>query len=73
MFNTLDDTPLQKDQITAQGQFVLDQGGNRLEEPSRFAISGGTGPYNSAHGKITEGSGGPLRRMTDSSISSCSH
>ena len=55
MFNTLDDTPLQKDQITAQGQFVLDQGGNRLEEPGRFAISGGTGPYNSAHGKITEG------------------
>jgi hypothetical protein len=55
MFNTLDDTPLQKGQITAQGQFVLDQGGNRLEEPSRFSITGGTGPYNSAHGKITEG------------------
>jgi hypothetical protein len=39
MFNTLDDTPLQKGQITAQGLFVLDQDGNRLEEPSRSSCS----------------------------------
>jgi hypothetical protein len=53
-FNALDDTPLQKGQITAQGIFVVDSNGNRLDLPNRFAITGGTGPYNTAHGTITE-------------------
>jgi hypothetical protein len=53
-FNTLDDTPLQKGQITARG-VLLFQGENRLEPPVRFAITGGTGPYATAHGTITEG------------------
>jgi hypothetical protein len=54
-FNALDDTPLQKGQITAQGVAVLGSNFAHLEPPVRFAITGGTGPYNSAHGKITEG------------------
>jgi len=56
-FNTLDDTPLQKGQVTAQGLFLVDnvEDFNALELPIRFAITGGTGPYNTAHGKITEG------------------
>jgi hypothetical protein len=53
-FNTLDDTPLQKGQITARG-VLLFQGENLLESPVRFAITGGTGPFNAAHGTITEG------------------
>ena len=54
-FNTLDDTPLQKGQVTAQGVVLFDSNNNQLEPPVRFAITGGTGPYNTAHGKITEG------------------
>ena len=54
-FNTLDDTPLQKGQVTAHGVFLIDNVNdfNPLERP-RFAITGGTGPYATAHGKITE-------------------
>ena len=54
-FNTLDDTPLQKGQVTAQGVLLFGSNNNQLEPPVRFAITGGTGPYNTAHGKITEG------------------
>jgi hypothetical protein len=53
-FNTLDDTPLQKGQITARG-VLLFQGEDLSEPPVRFAITGGTGPFNTAHGTITEG------------------
>ena len=55
-FNTLDDTPLQKGQVTAQGLFLVDnvEDFNALELPIRFAITGGTGPYATAHGTITE-------------------
>lgn len=56
-FNTLDDTPLQKGQVTAHGLFLVDNVDefNSLETPVRFAITGGTGPYSTAHGTITEG------------------
>ena len=55
-FNTLDDTPLQKGQVTARGVFLVDSHDlNALEPPVRFAITGGTGPYSTAHGTITEG------------------
>ena len=54
-FNTLDDTPLQKGQVTAQGVLLFGSNNNQLEPPFRFAITGGTGPYNTAHRKITEG------------------
>jgi len=55
-FNTLDDTPLQKGQVTAQGLFLVDnvEDFNALELPIRFAITGGTGPYATGHGTITE-------------------
>jgi hypothetical protein len=56
-FNALDDTPLQKGQVTAQGLFLIDNvnDANSLDTPNRFAITGGTGPYSTAHGTITEG------------------
>jgi hypothetical protein len=55
-FNTLDDTPLQKGQVTARGVVLIDNitDWNNLELPIRFAITGGTGRYATAHGKITE-------------------
>jgi hypothetical protein len=53
-FNALDDTPLQKGQVTARG-VVLFEGDNVVDPPVRFAITGGTGPYSTAHGTITEG------------------
>jgi hypothetical protein len=34
---------------------LSDTDDNVLEPPIRFAITGGTGPYATAHGKITEG------------------
>jgi hypothetical protein len=66
-FNTLDDTPLQKGQVTARGLFLIDNVDdfNALETPIRFAITGGTGPFNSAHGKITEGVPDPESRLLD--------
>jgi hypothetical protein len=56
-FDTLDDTPLQKGQVTARGLFLIDnvEDFNALETPIRFAITGGTGAYYTAHGTITEG------------------
>jgi hypothetical protein len=60
----LDDTPLQKGQITARG-VLLFQGENRLEPPVRFAITGGTGPYATAHGTITEGVPTEDQRLLD--------
>ena len=41
-FNTLDDTPLQKGQVTARGLFLIDnvKDWNALEPPIRFAITG---------------------------------
>jgi hypothetical protein len=66
-FNTLDDTPLQKGQVTAQGLFLIDnvEDFNALETPIRFAITGGTGPYATAHGTITEGVPYPESRLLD--------
>jgi len=46
---------LQKRQVTARGVLLFDTDYNVLEPPIRFAITGGTGPYATAHGKITEG------------------
>jgi hypothetical protein len=63
-FNTLDDTPLQKGQVTARGLFQY-QGEDRLDLPVRFAITGGTGPYATAHGTITEGVPNPESRLLD--------
>jgi hypothetical protein len=66
-FNTLDDTPLQKGQVTAQGLVLIDnvEDVNALETPIRFAITGGTGPYATAHGTITEGIPDPENRLLD--------
>jgi hypothetical protein len=63
-FDTLDDTPLQKGQLTARGVFLI-QDGVRLDLPVRFAITGGTGPYATAHGTITEGVPDPKSRLLD--------
>jgi hypothetical protein len=48
---------LQKGQVTAYGLFLVDNVDAflQLEPPARFAITGGTGPYSTAHGTITEG------------------
>jgi hypothetical protein len=67
-FNTLDDTPLQKGQVTARG-VLLFQGEHRLEPPVRFAITGGTGPYATAHGTITEGVPTEDHRLLDIELS----
>jgi hypothetical protein len=64
-FNALDDTPLQKGQVTAQGLVLVDSDFNALETPIRFAITGGTGPYSTAHGTITEGIPDPESRLLD--------
>jgi hypothetical protein len=64
-FNTLDDTPLQKGQVTARGLLLFDSDDNVLEPPIRFAITGGTGPYATAHGTITEGVPDPKSRLLD--------
>jgi hypothetical protein len=53
-FNTLANTPLQKGQVTARGLLLVDSSDNVLERPIRYSIVGGTGPFNTAHGKITE-------------------
>ena len=53
-FNALDDTPLQKGQVTARGVALFD-GENVVDPPVRFAITGGTGPCSTAHGTVTEG------------------
>jgi hypothetical protein len=64
-FNALDDTPLQKGQLTAQGLVLVDTDFNALETPIRFAITGGTGPYSTARGTITEGIPDPESRLLD--------
>jgi hypothetical protein len=48
---------LQKGQVTAHGLFLVDsvEDFNTLDPPVRFAITGGTGPYSTSHGTITEG------------------
>jgi hypothetical protein len=65
-FNTLDDTPLQKGQVTAHGVVLIDNvdDWNNLERP-RFAITGGTGSYSTAHGKVTEGVPIPESKLLD--------
>jgi hypothetical protein len=65
--NTLNNTPLQNSQVTARGVFLVDnlKDFNRLESPNRFAITGGTGPYATAHGTITEGIPNPESRLLD--------
>jgi hypothetical protein len=67
VFNTLNNTPLQQSQVTARGVFLVDnlKDFNRLEQPNRFAITGGTGPYNTAHGQITEGVPPDDQRLLD--------
>jgi hypothetical protein len=70
-FNTLDDTPLQKGQVTAQGVLLFGSNNNQLEPPVRLAITGGIGPYNTLRERSPRGFGGPLQRLKDSSISSC--
>ena len=64
-FNALDDTPLQKGQVTVGGVFLLDRERNVLEPPIRRAITGGTGPYSTAHGTITEEVPDRLSRLLD--------
>jgi hypothetical protein len=54
-FNSLTDTPLRKGQVTARGVLLVDSGIKPLEPPVTFAITGGTGPYSTAHGTVTEG------------------
>jgi hypothetical protein len=58
---------LQKGQVTARGLFLIDNVDdfNALEAPIRFAITGGTGPYATAHGTITEGIPDPENRLLD--------
>jgi len=55
---------LQKGQVTARG-VLLFLGENNPEIPIRFAITGGTGPYATAHGTITEGVSDPESRLLD--------
>jgi hypothetical protein len=64
-FNTLAGTPLQKGQVTARGVFLVDSDINPLEPPITFAITGGTGPYSTAHGTITEAVPDRLNRLLD--------
>ena len=64
-FNTLAATPLQKGQVTARGVFLVDSDINPLEPPITFAITGGTGPYSTAHGTITEGVPDSLNRLLE--------
>jgi hypothetical protein len=66
-FNTLTNTPLQNSQVTARGVFLVDnlKDFNRLESPNRFAITGGMGPYATAHGTITEGVPNPESMLLD--------
>jgi hypothetical protein len=60
-------TTLEKGQVTAQGLFLVDNVDdfNALETPIRFAITGGTGPYATARGTITEGGPIPESRLLD--------
>jgi hypothetical protein len=64
-FNALDDTPLQKGQVTAQGLVLIDNKQNLLEPPIRRPITGGSGPYSTAHGTITEGVPNSESRLLD--------
>ena len=56
-FNTLDDAPLQKGQVTARGLLLFNSDDNVLEPPIRFAITGGTGPLR--HGSWNDHRGSP--------------
>jgi hypothetical protein len=53
--------------VTARGLVLIDnvEDVNVLETPIRFAITGGTGPYATAHGTITEGIPDPENRLLD--------
>jgi hypothetical protein len=64
-FNTLADTPLWEGQVTARGVLLVDSDINPLEPPARFAITGGTGPYSTAHGTTTEAVPSPDSRQLD--------
>jgi altronate dehydratase len=52
-FNAVANTPLQAGQVTARGVVYLDSNLNPLVTRT-FAITGGTGAYTTARGKITE-------------------
>jgi hypothetical protein len=64
-FNTLADSPLRKGQVTAQGVFLVDRGIKPIEPPVTFAITGGTGPYSTARGTVTEDAPDRLTRLLD--------
>jgi hypothetical protein len=51
-FNAVTNTLLQAGQITEQGVLLFDKNINVLQ-PKEFAITGGTGPYARARGRIT--------------------
>jgi hypothetical protein len=53
-FNAVPGTPLQKGQVTARGVLYLDSSFSPLDQPTRFAITGGTDTYLTARGQITE-------------------
>jgi hypothetical protein len=63
-FNALTGTPLRKGEVTARGLLFLDKNHKPLE-PVTFAITGGTGAYETARGQITEGVPGPDNRLLD--------
>jgi hypothetical protein len=52
-FNTVASTPLQSGQVSARGVVYLAGNLNPLETRT-FAITGGTGPYTTARGQVTE-------------------
>ena len=66
-FNTVPNTPLQKGQVTAQGQIALDSNANfqSLDDPIVFPITGGTEAYVTARGQITEEDPNPTSRRLD--------
>jgi hypothetical protein len=66
-FNDLANTPLRKGQVTGHGLFLIDNVNdfNPLEQPIRFAITGGTDVYVTARGQITEGQPNPQNRRLD--------
>jgi hypothetical protein len=54
-FNNLPKTPLKKGQITGHGLLLLDTTTHTVvEQPSKYAISGGTDAYAKARGEIHE-------------------
>jgi hypothetical protein len=60
-FNDLPKTPLKKGQITAQGLFLVHgPTSTHLEQPNRYALTGGTDAYAKTRGEVVE-----LHNLTD--------